>query len=84
MKYLLFVMKRKIYLIHYNKKIIYLYEKDIIKLNLTLGKSEEYIESLWKTFHKTIAIKERKNLKTQMNFMPKKYWNNIIEMEDKI
>ena len=31
---------------------------------------------------KTIAIKERENKKCQMSFMPKKYWHNIIEMED--
>ena len=38
-------------------------------------------EKLWKEFFNTIGIKERKNLKCQKNFMPKKYWKNIIEME---
>ena len=31
---------------------------------------------------KTIGIESRKNRRCQMNFMPKKYWKYIIEMED--
>ena len=34
----------------------------------------------WQTFYNTIGIKERKNSRCQMNFMPKKYWPYIIEM----
>lgn len=44
--------------------------------------SEDEFASLWKAFFKTIAIKERKNLRTQMQFMPKKYWKNLTEMKD--
>ena len=40
------------------------------------------MEELWKSFFKTVAIKERLNKKCQQNFMPKKYWKNILEMED--
>lgn len=43
---------------------------------------EKEIASLWKTFFKTIGIRERENRRNQMGFMPKKYWNYIIEMED--
>lgn len=75
--------KRKIYGIYDLNKVIYLKEKDIINFNLDLTKENTYYEDLWKTFFNTIAIKERKNLKTQMNFMPKKYWKYIIEMSDK-
>ena len=57
-------------------------KKDIIKLNLELSNDELFCENLWKEFFNTIGIKERKNLKCQMNFMPKKYWKNIIEMEN--
>lgn len=42
---------------------------------------DEYA-SLWKTFFKTIAIAERKNPRAQMQFMPKKYWKNLTEMQD--
>ena len=77
-------LKRERYAIYDLKKVIYLEESDILKLNFKIDSNEEYYEDLWKTFFKTIAIKERKNLKCQMNFMPKKYWNHLIEMEDKI
>lgn len=72
---------RNIYALYDKNKITYLTEKEILHLNLDLDDEEENIERLWKTFFKTIAIKERKNLKCQMNHMPKKYWENIIEME---
>lgn len=75
---------RNEYALYNRKKVIFLKKSDIIKLNLDLHKDEFDIEDLWKTFFETIAIKERKNLKTQMNFMPKKYWKNIIEMEDRL
>ena len=35
-------------------------------------------------FHKTIGIKERENRRCQQNFMPKKYWKNMLEMENEI
>ena len=75
---------RGIFVIYYQKKIVYLTEKEIVSLNLTLTTEEEFIEDLWKTFFKTVAIKERENLKCQRNFMPKRYWENMIEMEDKL
>ena len=43
---------------------------------------ELFQQELWKSFFKTIGINERKNKKVQINFMPKKYWEYIIEMED--
>ena len=73
--------KRNIYAIYDKEKVVLLNQNDILKLNLDFSVDENYIEELWKTFFKTIAIKERKNLRCQMNFMPKKYWNNLIEME---
>ncbi len=44
--------------------------------------SEDEYAALWKTFFKTVAIQERKNPRTQMQFMPKKYWKNLIELQD--
>ncbi|MCI8412286.1 MAG: DNA metabolism protein [Clostridia bacterium] len=40
---------------------------------------EMLYQSLWKTFFKTIAIKERTNPRCQMQYMPKKYWKDLIE-----
>lgn len=73
--------KRGIYAIYDTKKVTYLKENDVIKLNLDLSNEEALFEDLWKTFFKTVAIKERTNLKCQMNHAPKKYWKNMLEME---
>ena len=70
-------VKREIYAFYDTKELIFLNKEDIIKLNLDLSMEEENIEKLWKTFFNTIGIK-----KVQMNFMPKKYWDYIIEMEE--
>ena len=44
-------------------------------------KREALFQSLWKEFHQSIAIKDRKNLKLQQQFMPKRYWKNLTEMQ---
>ena len=75
-------VKRNIYALYDTKKVTYLKKSDVVKLNLDMHNEEELFEDLWKTFFKTIAIKERENKKCQMNFMPKKYWNHMIEMEN--
>ena len=43
-------------------------------------REELFYQNLWKIFHKSVSIKERSNEKLQMQHMPKKYWNNLIEM----
>ena len=75
---------RGIYAIYDKKKVIYLTKDEVISLNLESSDSEELIEDLWKTFHKTVAIPSRENKRCQQNFMPKKYWKNMLEMEDTI
>ena len=72
--------KRDILCIYDQKKLYFLEGKDI-QLDLNYNNKEKNTEELWKSFFKTIAIKERENRKCQQNFMPKKYWQNILEME---
>lgn len=43
---------------------------------------EKQFQLLWKKYFRSIAIKERKNLRLQASFMPKKYWRYLVEMED--
>ena len=38
------------------------------------------VENLWKTFYKSVNIDERKNLKLRNQYMPKRYWNRLIEL----
>ena len=48
---------------------------------LKLHTREAFFQSLWKEFHQSIAIKERKNTKLQGQLMPKRYWSNLTEMQ---
>lgn len=52
--------------------------------DLKLHEREALFQSLWKEFHQSIAIKDRKNKKLQQQFMPKRYWKNLTEMQDEI
>lgn len=50
-------------------------------LHPTITENEKQFQGLWKIFFKTIAIKERTNSRCQMQFMPKKYWKDLVEMK---
>ena len=45
------------------------------------SQEEQHFQKLWKTFFNTISIKERTNPRCQMQYMPKKYWKDLIEMQ---
>ena len=66
----------------YDKKNIYLLNNTQIT-NISLSNDELLMQDLWKSFFQNISIKERENKLRQMGFMPKKYWKNIIEMENR-
>lgn len=74
--------KRKIYAFYDTRRVYFLGADEIIKLNLEYSEKELDIEDLWKTFFKTIAIKERKNARAQRNFMPLKYRKYMLETDD--
>jgi probable DNA metabolism protein len=44
------------------------------------GEGEDEWEGLWKLYHKTINIENRKNPGLQRRFMPKRYWKHLTEM----
>lgn len=46
-----------------------------------LSPDEEQIAVLWQQYYRTIAISQRRNEKLRRQFMPKKYWKYLIEME---
>ncbi len=79
-------IKRKICII-YNGSYSEFYdnvipENSVIENHSSVLSSEELVfQNLWKNYFSSIAIKERQNLKLQMKFVPKKYWNYITEME---
>lgn len=46
-----------------------------------LSDEEPLVRELWKRFFSTVAIPERRNPRLQRQFMPKKYWRHLVEME---
>lgn len=47
-----------------------------------VSEGEEKYRSLWKQFYNTIAIEARENPKCRMTHMPKRYWENMLEVKD--
>jgi len=69
----------------YDKKDFYIKDgKEIELVDIKESSEEEQILMLWKDFYKTIGISSRKNDRCRMNFMPKKYWEYIVEVKDEL
>ena len=47
-----------------------------------VSETEQHYRNLWKKFYHTVAIKARENPKCRMNLMPKRYWENMTEMQE--
>ena len=47
-----------------------------------LSEKEEKVQALWKRFYDTIAIEGRENPRCRMTHMPKRYWENMLEVKD--
>ena len=60
---------------------------DAASLNLDLTKAysadEKHFRKLWCAFFDTIAIEERKNLKLQIQNIPKRFWADTVELGDR-
>lgn len=68
--------KRRVAAVHLDGKTnISIYEDCEIKIN------DEY-EDIWCTFYNSIAIKERLNPKLQRNYVPRRYWKNLVELNN--
>ena len=69
----------------YDKKTFQIMDARFFSLETTLKSQEENkFSELWKTFYDTIGIKERKNDRCRRNFMPKKYWKYMLEVENEL
>ena len=44
--------------------------------------AEKKYQELWKRFYNTIAIESRTNPRCRMTHMPKRYWENMLEVRD--
>ncbi len=47
-----------------------------------ISEDEARYHALWKRFYNTIAIESRKNPRCRMTHMPKRYWENMLEVSD--
>ena len=45
---------------------------------------EEGYRELWKRFYNTVAIEARYNPRCRMTHMPKRYWENMTEMQERL
>ncbi len=45
------------------------------------SEDELYYQALWKRFYDTISIKERENPRCRRTHMPKRYWENMTEVQ---
>lgn len=65
----------------YNRKQATVIQAENIELP-EIDDDELNMQKLWKLFYDTIAIKERYNPRCRMNFMPKRTWDLLPEMQE--
>ncbi len=46
-----------------------------------ISEDELKYQELWVRYYNTIAIAARENPKCRMSLMPKRYWNDMVEMQ---
>lgn len=66
----------------YNTKEYEIIDSSNLKIS-TISENEQKYQELWSTFFNTISIKGRKNPRLQMQYMPKKYWKDLVELHQK-
>ena len=78
------------FIIHDTKRnVLGLYDGTVAKeisaenkqVTIYLSDEELNLKKLWKTYYDSVNIKERKNLRLQKAFMPKRYWPNLPETQ---
>ncbi len=47
-----------------------------------ISADEARYQALWKRFYQTIAVQGRENPRCRMSHMPKRYWENMLEVRD--
>ena len=65
----------------YNTKEYEIIDSSNLKIP-TISENEQKYQELWSTFFNTISIKERTNSRLQMQYMPKKYWKDLVELNN--
>ena len=76
-------IKRDIAIV-YDKKDYYLSSLSNEQKNILMNTDDkgEY-ENLWKQYFQSVNIEERKNPRLQKRMMPSRYWENMVEVNNK-
>lgn len=70
--------KREIYALYDTNQVVFTKQS----INISMDKCDDAgFELLWKKYFQAIAIENRKNLRLQKQFMPRRYWKNITEKQ---
>lgn len=79
-QFMIFDKTNKAALIHQNGK------SEIIQVENVefpeISEDEAKYQAMWKRFYNTIAIEGRENPRCRMSHMPKRYWENMLEVSD--
>lgn len=68
-------------LVYQSQKAELIYVEELTLPNLDSAEAE--YRRLWKQFYKTIAIEGRKNPRCRMTLMPKRYWGQLTELDER-
>ena len=49
--------------------------------NLALAEDEATYRACWQTYTRHIALENRRNPRLQRQFMPRRYWRHLTEMQ---
>jgi probable DNA metabolism protein len=87
-QWVIYDIKRK-FALYYNLKKTEIIQIEDLQIDFQTGKlhqellaeEELYFQSGWKQYLRSISIKERKNLRLQRQFMPKRFWNYLTEKQ---
>lgn len=72
-------LKRNLAIIYNRKKaIITDFKREDSKI---FSSPDGEFEALWKTFYKSVNIKERENPRLRTRYMPKRYWSHLTEFK---
>ena len=69
--------------VYYDGREVSVVEIPRVLPQVRVSEREEGVSALWKKYYDTIAIAVRRNEGLRRQFMPKKYWGDIVEMEKK-
>lgn len=76
-------VKRDIYAMYNQDELIYTSE-ELSNSKITEDEEEQNFKSLWQEYFTHVTINERKNLKLQQQFLPKKYWKHLTEKDNSL